>query len=204
MPRYGYGARGPRYLGLCLVVLLHLGVIYGLVVGLSRKTVRISPHPIETEIVEEVPARKPLPEPPPPELEMPSAPFVPPPEIVIREQPPEESAAISHVSPEAAPREPVPKPRRTPPQINASSHCPKPDYPSLSLRLGERGTVVLEFLVGTDGRVKRSRVESSSGYPRLDEAARRALSRCRFVPGTVNGRPTRSWAKLQYTWRIPD
>ena len=61
----------------------------------------------------------------------------------------------------------------------------------------------LGFLIGVDGKVKESRVDESSGHPRLDEAARRALSRCRFVPGTVDGKVEESWAQLLYTWRIP-
>jgi protein TonB len=45
-------------------------------------------------------------------------------------------------------------------------------------------------------------VDSSSGHPRLDEAARAALSLCRFKAGTVDGRPEKSWAKLRYVWKI--
>ena len=62
---------------------------------------------------------------------------------------------------------------------------------------------MLAFLIGVDGRVKESKIQESSGYPRLDEAARRALSRCRFIPGTVDGRVEESWANLLYTWKIP-
>lgn len=43
--------------------------------------------------------------------------------------------------------------------------------------------MVLRFLIDTDGRVVKSEVESSSGYARLDEAARNALGRCQFEAG---------------------
>lgn len=198
-----YQDRRRQYVGLTFVVLLHFILIYALVTGLARRMIEVIPAPIQAEIVDEVRTEEAMPEPPPPPLDVPTAPFVPPPEIKVRQPPPPQSKAITRVSSDSTTRDMAPRPYRTAPQINASSNCPKPDYPSLSLRLGEQGTVVLEFLIGTNGRVHRSRLEQSSGHPRLDEAARRSLSRCKFVPGTVNGRPTEAWAKLQYTWRIP-
>ena len=86
--------------------------------------------------------------------------------------------------------------------LQASGTCQKPAYPELSRRREEQGSVQLEFLIGIDGHVLETRIEQSSGYPRLDEAARAGLSRCQFQPGTVNGRPEPSWARLKYTWRL--
>ena len=80
--------------------------------------------------------------------------------------------------------------------------CRAPDYPMASRRAGETGTVRLQFLVDQDGKVVDSRIESSSGYARLDEAARDALALCHFIPGTVDGRPERSWARLDYVWKL--
>ncbi len=80
--------------------------------------------------------------------------------------------------------------------------CNKPEYPPASRQFEETGAVVLNFLIDVDGRVIQSRIESSSGYERLDEAARRALSLCRFKPGTVDGRPQKSWHKLRYVWKL--
>jgi protein TonB len=95
-------------------------------------------------------------------------------------------------------------PVRTPAVINASSSCETPEYPSQSRRLQESGTVQLRFYVGTDGKVIESTVEKSSGYKRLDEAARLALSKCQFKPGTVDGKPEASWANLRYIWKLED
>jgi len=50
--------------------------------------------------------------------------------------------------------------------------------------------------------VIESQVEKSSGFARLDEAARSALSKCQFKPGTLNGTPEQSWASMKYTWRL--
>jgi protein TonB len=61
--------------------------------------------------------------------------------------------------------------------------------------------VVLQLLVGTDGKVTDSKIEGSSGYERLDKAAQAALSRCRFTPGTVDGVPAPAWAQIKYTFK---
>lgn len=91
---------------------------------------------------------------------------------------------------------------RVAPIINAAQNCQKPEYPSASRRLEEEGTVQLRFLVGIDGLVIQSQVEKSSGFARLDEAARAGLSKCQFKPGTVDGKPEQSWATMKYTWRL--
>lgn len=83
-----------------------------------------------------------------------------------------------------------------------SNACEKPDYPASSIRGGEEGTVNLAMLIGTDGRVLESKVENSSGSRALDKAAILGLSLCKFKPGTIDGIPEKSWAKLQYVWTI--
>jgi protein TonB len=91
---------------------------------------------------------------------------------------------------------------RVGPTVEVGKSCRVPEYPPQSRLLGETGAVVLKFLVDVNGAVLDSQVESSSGHPRLDEAARAALSLCRFKAGTVDGRPEKSWAKLRYVWKI--
>jgi TonB family protein len=81
-------------------------------------------------------------------------------------------------------------------------YCEKPSYPSASKRLNEEGTVQLKFFVGTDGRVIDSSVEKSSGFRRLDDAARQSLSKCTFKPGTKDGVAVESWASMKYTWKL--
>lgn len=94
-------------------------------------------------------------------------------------------------------------PVRTAPAVDAR-YCAMPEYPLQSRQFEETGTVVLNFLIDVDGRVLQSRVESSSGYRRLDDAARRALSLCRFKPGTVDGKPEKSWHRLKYVWKLEE
>ena len=93
------------------------------------------------------------------------------------------------------------EPVRTAAVVNAAL-CEKPEYPSASRRMEEEGTVHLRFLIGVDGRVIQAEVEKSSGFKRLDEAARAGLSRCQFRPATVDGRPEQAWASMRYTWRL--
>jgi protein TonB len=106
---------------------------------------------------------------------------------------------VSNAPPAPAP--PFAPIARTAAVISATS-CEKPDYPSASRRLEEEGTVTLKFLVGSDGKVKESAVEKSSGFRRLDEAARQGLAKCLFKPGTENGQPVEGWANIKYTWRL--
>jgi TonB family protein len=87
------------------------------------------------------------------------------------------------------------------PQIN-SRNCEKPEYPSLSRRLIEEGSVNLRFLVNETGRVIDSEVVESSGFERLDKAAINGLSKCIFKAGMKDGKPFTSWATMRYTWKI--
>ena len=66
------------------------------------------------------------------------------------------------------------------------------------------GKVVLSLLVGVDGRVSDSKIEKSSGSPRLDQAARQALSLCQFTPGSVDGKPEQAWGRLAYEFKDPN
>ncbi len=86
--------------------------------------------------------------------------------------------------------------------VASANACQKPEYPSISRRLEETGTVVLNFLIDVDGKVLDSKVAQSSGHGRLDEAARQALSLCAFKAGTVDGKPEQAWAQIRYTWTL--
>lgn len=77
----------------------------------------------------------------------------------------------------------------------AASNRP-PDYPALSRRYQEEGTVILRVLVRSDGAAGQIEIGTSSGYPLLDQAARRAVQRWRFVPATNNGQAVSDWFLL--------
>lgn len=197
-----------RLTGVALVVLLHVGIVYALLNGLGRQVVEVLHPPIEAKLIEEIKPPPPKAPPPilPPKLLAPPPPYIPPPDIQVRLPPPPNAiAAVTREKP-VEPPPPVaaraPDPVRVAPVIDASKGCQPPEYPAVSRRLEETGVVLLQFLIDVDGRVADSRIETSSGHTRLDEAARAALSRCRFKPGSTDGKPEQSWARLRYVWKL--
>lgn len=78
----------------------------------------------------------------------------------------------------------------------------KAEYPKASLMNEEQGDVTMAFLVGADGNVVESKVEKSSGYKNLDKAALKALSACKFKPGTKDGAVAQTWTKVDYSWKL--
>ena len=79
--------------------------------------------------------------------------------------------------------------------------CARPVYPAEASSQKQEGTVTLRFLIGSDGKVKQSRLVTSSGYPALDEAAAVGLSKCSFNPAVKDGKPVDAWTAVQYVWK---
>lgn len=95
----------------------------------------------------------------------------------------------------------------TTPAVRTAAHvrfdsCAKPEYPQQSLRDKQTGAVVLGFLVDTNGKVVDSRVDRSSGYAALDEAARGSIASCTFTPAQENGVAVQAWAPVRYIWSL--
>ena len=216
---YANRQRTPRKLviGLTAVVVLHGLLFWAINSGLARKFVKVIKGPVEAVLLEEakpdIPPPPPPPTPPPPPKNLPPPPpaYVPAAEIQVAAPSPVNAiAAVSNTpqaiaSPSPLPVQSTPQPVSPPVQTAAvisAASCEKPDYPSASKRLEEEGTVQLKFLVGVDGKVIESAIEKSSGFRRLDEAARAGLSKCQFKPATLDGKPQQSWASLRYTWRL--
>ena len=190
---YAARQRSPRkhLTSLALVVLLHGLLWWAISSGLARHVVRITENTVEAVLMSEAPPPAPTPQTPPPKTPTPAAPSPTPTTPVI-------STPLAP-PPSAAPATPAVRVGAT---IQPGAHCAKPDYPSASRRLEEEGTVTLKFLIGADGRVLQADIEKTSGFTRLDEAVRNALSKCQFRPGTVDGKPEQSWASIKYTWRL--
>lgn len=71
--------------------------------------------------------------------------------------------------------------------------APPPVYPRDMLAAGIEGSLVLEVLVGTDGRPLKVTVHESSGQRALDEAARRQVLRhWKFRPAMEGGQAVRA------------
>ena len=217
MNEYARRQRKPtRFLmNLGIVIVLHALLLWAISSGLAHKFVKIVKGPVEAVLLEETKPDIPPPPPPHPHKHLPPPPpaYVPPVEVQVNTPPPVNAiAAVSNKPQAEAPPSPLPVVSNAPPAppapiartaaVISASSCEKPDYPSASRRLEEEGTVTLKFLVGMDGKVKESAVEKSSGYKRLDEAARQGLSKCQFKPGTENGHPVEGWANIKYTWKL--
>lgn len=87
------------------------------------------------------------------------------------------------------------------PVIDTKS-CDLPKYPKASLMNEETGTVSMSFLIGVDGKVAESKVDSSSGSKSLDKAALSAFALCKFKPGTKDGKVEQMWVKVDYVWKF--
>jgi len=64
--------------------------------------------------------------------------------------------------------------------------------------------VILDATVTAEGHASNVTIVTSSGFPDLDRAAERAVLQARFKPGTRNGRPTTSAARLTLIFRLLD
>lgn len=194
------------------VILLHAGAVAALQ-GLGREpappqAVTAPPVLVAAILTEREPAPAPAPAPPPPEprpqvraAPRAAKPLPTPPAAPVAATPALAPAAAPP-SPVAAPAEAAPVPARPPLQEPAAISCRVPAYPAEAKRRGETGTVLLHLLIDTEGAVIDQRVEHSSGHAALDDAAMAALSKCRFKPGTLDGRPQQAWAKLRYVWKL--
>ena len=90
------------------------------------------------------------------------------------------------------------------PTLVGSGDAPKVEYPALSRRMGEEGTVIVRLQVGVNGEVMDVRVEKSSGYPRLDAAALSGVRKARFRPGSRGGVPVVMWARQPIRFNLSD
>lgn len=178
-----------RLVGLGLVVLIHVVLIYALVQALAHRSIDLLQQPIEARIVAVTPPPEPAKPPPPPEkAAAPPKPFVPPPEVQL----PSAAAGLGAITGSA----------NAPPMVDRAQSR-DPDYPAAARRAGEQGSVVLQVLVGTDGRVLDARLAQSSGFPDLDQAALDGIKRdYRFTPGMIDGQKREMWHTLKFTWKL--
>lgn len=210
MQDYARQQRQPQRhaLGITLVVVLHVLLFWAIQSGLSREVTKKIQVVADVLLLAQDKPQPPPSAPAPPKV-MPAPPrSVPAAQVPVVEAPvaPAPSANAVTVAPSVpAPVAAAPAARNEPVRTAAvvnSAQCEKPEYPSASRRMEEEGTVHLRFLVGVDGKVIQSEIEKSSGYKRLDEAARAGLARCQFRPATVDGKPEQAWASMRYTWRL--
>lgn len=226
----GVSATGRQWLtsylpAVLLSGLLHLAVWLG--VRMTPDPVAVArPWPVvEVSLVAGVPSRPQLSEPPPAPKEVQQEPLVDRPEA----RPPEKRAARLLRRPKPEPKSPVaprpatvvaggrpgPAPRAvalpadTPaePVTEASFdadylHNPKPAYPAIAKRHGWEGRVLLRVRVLADGTGESIEVQRGSGHGVLDESARQAVERWRFVPAKRGDGAVASWVTVPIVFRL--
>jgi protein TonB len=75
-------------------------------------------------------------------------------------------------------------------------------YPPESRQQEEQGAISLLIRVEPDGRVSQTKLETSSGVPRLDEAATYCLARGRFTPEMPVDQPIASWQRTHWVFSL--
>ncbi len=110
-----------------------------------------------------------------------------------------ETATSETAAPEAAPVAALPEPTLARP---IPGQNPRPDYPAAARRLNQQGQVVLRALVTVQGQVTTVEVAQSSGFPALDEAARRTVSGWGFTPAQQGDQPIESWVMVPIVFSL--
>lgn len=110
--------------------------------------------------------------------------------------------------PPSPPTPPAAEAPAAPPTVTEASydanylHNPKPAYPISARRMGDEGKVLLRVRVSTDGSALAVQIGQSSGFPSLDEAARDAVLRWRFVPARRGNDAIESWVGVPIVFRL--
>ena len=81
-------------------------------------------------------------------------------------------------------------------------HKVEPVYPAAATAAGIEGSVILEAIVDTEGRIESLRVLRSHGL--LDRAATEAVQQWRYAPVLLDGRPVRFILTVVVTFRLDD
>jgi len=203
------------------VVAVHLGAAWLLLhSAVNRPAATHAPTTLELFVVPDTPPRPlppaALPRPMRPERVVAKAnPTVAPPAPVAGNE------ARVAPSPIAAPvADPAPAPETSPPRpvaVTAPSDFdivtaprfdaaylanPAPPYPPLARRAGEQGRVLLRVLVTPDGLAEHVEVKAGSGSARLDEAARDAVRRWRFIPARRGADAVAAWVVVPIDFRL--
>ncbi|WP_443113061.1 energy transducer TonB [Herbaspirillum seropedicae] len=199
--------RQARKIGpLGLIILLHIAFFWALQSGLVKQTVNAVPKEVIATFI--VPEKAPEPAPPkaqpapPKEVKIVKKAVTPPKPIPVTEtpaptaitappQPPQPAAPAPQVAAEPTPAPAAPPGPVLPKQITSGIEYierPNPTYPSVSRRMGEEGVVEFRVTVNTSGRAEKVEITKSSGYSRLDDAARNAIMRAVFKPYIENGK----------------
>jgi len=189
-----------------VVIGIHVALAMAIVIGTAVKYVPQIAEALDMKLLkhEEEEDKKAPPPPPPPDYKPPavSTPLL---DLPVVAGPPPVQAIVQK------PAEPAKPAKAEPPPIiqakvakgsNLGEACGS-YYPSASRRLSEEGSVVLLVFIAPNGKVSETKVETSSGFQRLDEAAEKCVkAQGRFEPQKVGNDAVGSWQRMKWTWRL--
>jgi len=190
--------------GLVIVIAIHVVAIMGLITALASGQILKQIQNIQATIDRTKLPPKAPPPPPPDEIK-------PPPPVAI--------VPLFQVAPEAPPPvTTVPKPPPAPPKQAEAPPPPPPTelksiprthtlppYPTISQRLGEQGTTLMQVAISTEGSVTDCKVTKSSGSERLDTAACDYVkSHWKWQPPTQLGKPVTANTGVEVKWDLKD
>ncbi|MEP7246837.1 MAG: energy transducer TonB [Gammaproteobacteria bacterium] len=182
-----------------VIAAIHVVVVYA-ICSWSPSVSLFASTPIEASIIEAVEPDDVVPPPPMPEMAAPTAPTIDPPLITIADEPAAPNAITVAVA-----ESPTPPAEAAPRTVSDVAYLQPPSlkYPPESRRAGEEGLVVLRVLIDELGRASRIEIQRSSGYARLDAAARSAIERALFRPYVENGVPRMAFAlvPVEFNWK---
>lgn len=199
---------GKRGIALIVVIILHIIVGWAFYTGLANRLVATIIPPVEIAQIDK-PKDVDKPPPPPPKIEE-IKPYVPPPEFVDIQAPQEQTNAIAVVTQTQAP---APAPVAAPPPVQHAYTAPHMDpkhplhigeeyYPDASKRASEEGRCTVQVTVGADGRISDESIQTSSGFPRLDEACLKGVHGLKLIPATEDGKPVAKTVALPIVWKL--
>jgi protein TonB len=159
----------------------------------------VEPPPVVDELAAK-PAPKPVPKPKPQLKPLPK----PVPKAVSKpvEQPPAIPAPTQPVAAPSPPAPPAPAPVTAPSANAGYLHNPAPEYPSLAMRRGWEGTVLLRVHVLASGKPGEIQIQKSSGRDQLDDAAQAAVKRWSFVPAKQGNDPIDGWVSVPIDFKL--
>ena len=135
---------------------------------------------------------EPVPPPPPPDAAEPAEALSPPPSAAQSAEPAEQATHTLEINLGGTDSETnaiVAGDNIIPAGVDAQYRNREPVYPVDSVRRAEQGAVVLLVHIAPNGLPRGVDVAQSSGYARLDAAARDAVATWHFVPAVKDGAP---------------
>ncbi len=194
---------GKKGLIFLLVIGLHVIVGWAFYSGLARRISQTIIPPVEIAQIDK-PKADDKPPPPPPKLED-IKPYVPPPEFVDIQAPQETTNAITQTTQQRAPP-PVQQVQHSFSGVHMDPkhplHIGEEYYPDASKRANEEGTCKVKITVAADGRITDQSIETSSGFPRLDDACLKGVKGQRMQPTLQDGKPIEYTGLLPITWKL--